>query len=335
MSWSGPREVKEPAPPNRKPGGKTLTKTGKKIKEKAKEKKIKQHVKYMIGDTKYKKFEGKTLKEIAIEDNLLALKYFPGYLDKKALEKIALKEPKIAFDFSRGQLSQELREKVYAKLFQKSKLELAIKNNEQLSKETWKKYSLEDPKYALKHMVKKLNKDFILNKLIPKANPRDIPDKVKILFPEICTSDKELKDIFINVWKADPSNEISIYFRNLASKEFGLKNVDNWDLNTNFKPNDQKKLKKVLRSIYVETQTKLKEKYPKKTTLKVYRGIASKVDIPAPFNSFTGLEWIAKEFSEGFEVLHIDVPIKNILFSPESTHAEDNEYIVLGNYNEF
>ncbi len=35
MSWSGPREIKEPSPPNRKPGGKTLTKTGKKIKEKA------------------------------------------------------------------------------------------------------------------------------------------------------------------------------------------------------------------------------------------------------------------------------------------------------------
>ncbi len=41
MSNPGPREVKEPSPPNKKPGGKTLTKTGKKLKEKAQSKKNK------------------------------------------------------------------------------------------------------------------------------------------------------------------------------------------------------------------------------------------------------------------------------------------------------
>ncbi len=39
MSWSGPRKVKEPSPPNRKPGGKTLTKTGKKVKKRVQTKK--------------------------------------------------------------------------------------------------------------------------------------------------------------------------------------------------------------------------------------------------------------------------------------------------------
>ncbi len=38
MSWSGPREIKEPSPPNKKPGGKKLTKKGMALKKKVKEK---------------------------------------------------------------------------------------------------------------------------------------------------------------------------------------------------------------------------------------------------------------------------------------------------------
>ncbi len=101
MSWSGPRKVKEPSPPNRKPGGKTLTKTGKKLKEKVRDK---NKFVSRVSDKRLKEIAlQKHKKETNMADIATDILLHPGswikYSDK-TLKQVFLHNPRTIFAYA-------------------------------------------------------------------------------------------------------------------------------------------------------------------------------------------------------------------------------------------
>ncbi len=362
MSNPGPREVKEPAPPNRKP---KLSKKGKALK-----KKVKHTLKNKL--TK----EQQELREKALADPKLALYEYPEKLDKKTLEEVALKEPMYALMFpSFDYLDEELRKKCalespsialveLADKFDKDFLDIVALTNpydvlkfipNKVRYDILKKCAFKLPSIALEHASdyfddKTINElalkepSIAIEEVSDRINEKNMRNLAAKAYPFIY-GNKEKEFIrggetkttitaLFNKWVNSSNGFISDQFRDNVADIFKLKNVSKRAKKFVAFP---ERTKKAIENLYKDTQKLLKKDFPS-GYVTLYRGTKSGIDIPYAFNSFSSKRDIADRF-DGHDTIETKVPIKKILSYHKSGSITklnaEKEYIVMGNYNEF
>ncbi len=329
MSWSGPRKVKEPAPPNRKP---KLTKVGKKVKENVQSKqnalreKALQEPKKAL-ETYPEKLDKKTLRGCALMETYSAFRWAVKYIDKETIKELALKEPKYAFLYG----AKHLDKKIVRDIALQKPWHALVYGAKYLDKETLLECALKEPDYALLSESKYLDED-ILKVVAEKKYPFIYGNKANE-YTEGGTSWDTRKALFEG-WVYNWSAFIGKQFRDNVADIYNIKNVNK--ATKHFMP-FPKRTKKVIRKLYKETQEKLQQEYPS-GKVALYRGIKNKVDIPYGVNSFTVREGVADRF-DGYDVIKKEVRIEDILSYPGSGsitgYSKEGEFIVMGNYKDF
>ncbi len=267
--------------------------------------------------------------------------------DKGFLNKIAEKAPKAAF--SSGMFTK-LDNKMLNKLALSQPYSAIQYAYDLLKKETQKKLIELSPSAALRHLSTTLDDkallkasiarpaialadDYIIDRLATNKSIGLIAGKA---YPNVYGAkvSDNVRDKLFYSWVHAPNSFIAEQFRDNIADILNIKNTSKVSKHLVSFP---EKTKKVINDTYKETQKLLKKDYPS-GYVPLYRGINSRVDVPYGFNSFSVSRDTAESFN-GHDILEINVPIEKILSYPKSGSVtgemKEQEYIVMGNYNEF